>query len=65
MSTMQLFIEPELRTNQPKKKLLHPERPEERIYESDGVGMTLKKGDEVRMTLLVSFQNMNIIELPL
>lgn len=50
-SIMQLFIEPELRTNQPKKKLLHPERPEERVYEPDGVGVTLKKGDEVSMHL--------------
>ncbi|WOG86289.1 hypothetical protein DCAR_0205490 [Daucus carota subsp. sativus] len=47
IGSIELFIEPELRTNQPKKKLLHPERPEERIYEADGVGVTLKKGDEV------------------
>lgn len=45
---MQLVIEPELRTNQPRKKLLHSEPPEERVYEPQGVGMMLKKGDEVR-----------------
>ncbi|KAH9777203.1 phosphatidylserine decarboxylase proenzyme 1 [Citrus sinensis] len=42
-----LVIEPELRTNQPRKKLLHSEPPEERVYEPQGVGMMLKKGDEV------------------
>ncbi|KAL8091245.1 phosphatidylserine decarboxylase proenzyme 1, mitochondrial [Apium graveolens] len=47
IGSIELFIEPELRTNQPKKKLLHPERPEERVYEPDGVGVTIKKGDEV------------------
>ncbi|GFS42262.1 phosphatidylserine decarboxylase 1 [Actinidia rufa] len=42
-----LFIEPALRTNRPKKKLLHSEPPEERIYEPEGVGVMLKKGDEI------------------
>ncbi|KAH9721226.1 phosphatidylserine decarboxylase proenzyme 1 [Citrus sinensis] len=42
-----LVIEPELRTNRPRKKLLHSEPPEERVYEPQGVGMMLKKGDEV------------------
>lgn len=45
---MQLFIEPELRTNRPRKKFFHSEPPEERIYEPEGVGVMLKKGDEVR-----------------
>ena len=49
-STWQLFLEPALRTNRPKKKLLHSEPPEERIYEPEGVGVMLKKGDEVRKT---------------
>lgn len=43
----QLFIEPELRTNCPRKKLLNSEPPEERVYEPEGVGKVLKKGDEV------------------
>lgn len=47
IGSIELSIEPELRTNQAKKKLLHSERPEERLYEPDGVGRMLKKGDEV------------------
>lgn len=54
--TWQLFIEPELRTNQPRKKLLHSEPPDERLYEPEGVGITLKKGDEVRETFLFVFE---------
>ncbi|EYU19317.1 hypothetical protein MIMGU_mgv1a0064761mg, partial [Erythranthe guttata] len=42
-----LFIEPTLRTNNPQKKLLHSEPPEERLYEPEGKGVLLKKGDEV------------------
>lgn len=45
--TLQLSIEPELRTNLRRKKLLQGEPPEERLYDPEGVGMTLKKGDEV------------------
>ena len=44
---MQLVIEPELQTNQPRKRLLHSEAPEERVYEPEGVGIMLRKGDEV------------------
>lgn len=47
IGSIELVIEPELRTNQPRKKLLHSEPPEERVYEPQGVGMMLKKGDEV------------------
>ncbi|XP_034217084.1 phosphatidylserine decarboxylase proenzyme 1, mitochondrial isoform X3 [Prunus dulcis] len=47
IGSIELSIEPELRTNQARKKLLHSEPPEERIYEPDGIGRTLKKGDEV------------------
>lgn len=50
----QLFIEPELRTNRPRKKFLHSEPPEERVYEPEGVGGMLKKGDEVRSALVLS-----------
>ncbi|XP_058213066.1 phosphatidylserine decarboxylase proenzyme 1, mitochondrial isoform X2 [Rhododendron vialii] len=42
-----LFIEPALGTNRPRKKLLHSEPPEERIYEPARAGVMLKKGDEV------------------
>ncbi|KAF3448312.1 hypothetical protein FNV43_RR09025 [Rhamnella rubrinervis] len=47
IGSIELLIEPELRTNQPRKKLLQAEPPEERLYEPEGVGMMLKKGDEV------------------
>ncbi|GLT70454.1 hypothetical protein SLA2020_425340 [Shorea laevis] len=48
IGSIELFIEPELRTNRPRKKLfLHSEPPEERIYEPEGVGVMLAKGDEV------------------
>lgn len=40
-------MEPTLRTNQPRKKLLHPLPPDERVYEPEGIGIMLKKGDEV------------------
>ncbi|XP_059443960.1 phosphatidylserine decarboxylase proenzyme 1, mitochondrial isoform X2 [Corylus avellana] len=47
IGSIELFIEPELRTNRPRKNLLHSNPPEERIYEPEGVGVMLKKGDEV------------------
>ncbi|XWS38593.1 hypothetical protein CRYUN_Cryun19dG0144400 [Craigia yunnanensis] len=47
IGSIELFIEPELRTNRPRKKLLPSEPPEERVYESEGVGAMLKKGDEM------------------
>ncbi|KAG7955458.1 hypothetical protein I3843_11G072300 [Carya illinoinensis] len=47
IGSIELFIEPELRTNRPRKKLLHSEAPEEHLYEPEGVGMMLKKGDEL------------------
>ena len=46
----QLFIEPELRTNLPRKKIMNCEPPEERLYEPEGVGKILKKGDEASDT---------------
>lgn len=52
--TSQLFIEPELRTNRPRKKLIPSEPPEEHLYEPEGVGVMLKKGDEVRYTTFLS-----------
>ncbi|XP_038990522.1 phosphatidylserine decarboxylase proenzyme 1, mitochondrial-like [Hibiscus syriacus] len=61
IGSIELFIEPELRTNRPRKKLLSSEPPEERLYEPEGVGVVLKKGDEVAAfnmgsTVVVVFQ---------
>lgn len=47
-------MEPEFRTNLPRKKSLHPQTPEERLYEPEGVGLTLRKGDEVGNALSFS-----------
>lgn len=47
IGSIELFIEPRLRTNHPHKKLLHSEPPDERLYEPEGMGVTLKKGDEL------------------
>ncbi|XP_073131042.1 phosphatidylserine decarboxylase proenzyme 1, mitochondrial [Henckelia pumila] len=47
IGSIELFIEPRLRTNHPHKKLLHSEPPDERLYEPEGMGLTLKKGDEL------------------
>ncbi|KAH6829869.1 phosphatidylserine decarboxylase 1 [Perilla frutescens var. hirtella] len=47
IGSIELFIEPTLTTNKPQKKLVHPLPPEERLYEPEGKGMLLKKGDEV------------------
>ncbi|PIN19339.1 Phosphatidylserine decarboxylase [Handroanthus impetiginosus] len=47
IGSIELFIEPTLRTNNPQKKLLQSEPPEERVYEPKGVGVLRKKGDEV------------------
>nr|AKM76651.1 mitochondrial phosphatidylserine decarboxylase [Monsonia marlothii] len=47
VGSIKLFIEPDLKTNLPVRKLLHSRQPEERVYEPEGVGMMLKKGNEV------------------
>ncbi|KAK4434917.1 Phosphatidylserine decarboxylase proenzyme 1, mitochondrial [Sesamum alatum] len=47
IGSIELFIEPTLRTNNPQKKLLPSEPPEERVYEPKGTGVLLKKGDEI------------------
>ncbi|GKC45766.1 mitochondrial phosphatidylserine decarboxylase, partial [Tanacetum coccineum] len=47
IGSIKLFIEPDLRTNQPRKKLLQSEAPEERVYEPEGTGLSIKKGEEV------------------
>lgn len=58
----QLFIEPELRTNRPKKRLLHPAPPDERVYEPEGVGVMIKKGEEVGVLLTGVFQNLSCFQ---
>ncbi|KAJ0236730.1 Phosphatidylserine decarboxylase proenzyme 1 [Hirschfeldia incana] len=47
IGSIELFIEPELRTNKPKKKLFPTEPPEERVYDPQGQGVKLEKGKEV------------------
>ncbi|XP_019156579.1 PREDICTED: phosphatidylserine decarboxylase proenzyme 1, mitochondrial [Ipomoea nil] len=47
IGSIELFIEPTLRTNKPQKNKLHLEPPEERVYEPDGTGIRMKKGDEL------------------
>ncbi|KAJ8775054.1 hypothetical protein K2173_020058 [Erythroxylum novogranatense] len=47
IGSIELSIEPELRTNRPRKMLLNTEPPQERVYEPEGVGKILRKGDEV------------------
>ncbi|KAL8539733.1 hypothetical protein ACS0TY_001372 [Phlomoides rotata] len=44
IGSIELFIEPTLKTNNPQKKLLHSDPADERLY---GTGVLLKKGDEV------------------
>ncbi|GAB4858059.1 phosphatidylserine decarboxylase 1, variant 3 [Ancistrocladus abbreviatus] len=61
IGSIELSIEPELRTNQPRKKLLSSEPPNERVYEPEDVGVRLKKGDEfaafnMGSTVVVVFQ---------
>ncbi|KAK1285476.1 hypothetical protein QJS10_CPB20g01456 [Acorus calamus] len=47
IGSIELFIEPELRTNRPIKKWLQSGTSDDRVYEPEGVGMMLKKGKEV------------------
>ncbi len=46
---LQLYIEPELRTNRAGSKILNsqPEPPDDRVYEPVGTGVMVKKGEEV------------------
>lgn len=46
----QVFTEPELKTNRPKWSILNSDPPDEKIYEPEGIGIMLKKGDEVCYT---------------
>ncbi|KAK9716348.1 hypothetical protein RND81_06G227400 [Saponaria officinalis] len=61
IGSIELFIEPELRTNRPMKKLLQSEPPAERVYESGGAGLMAKKGEQVAVfnmgsTVVLVFQ---------
>ncbi|KAL3645329.1 phosphatidylserine decarboxylase 1 [Castilleja foliolosa] len=47
IGSIELFIEPTLKTNNSQKKLLHLEALEERVYEPQGIGVRIKKGDEL------------------
>jgi phosphatidylserine decarboxylase len=45
--TFQLLIEPELRTNSPGSRIIQSQPYNERVYEPEGTGMMVKKGQEV------------------
>ncbi|KAF4374721.1 phosphatidylserine decarboxylase proenzyme 1, mitochondrial [Cannabis sativa] len=47
IGSIELVIEPKFRTNLQRKRLAHSEPPEERLYDPEGVGIMLRKGDEV------------------
>ncbi|KAL4178684.1 hypothetical protein AMTRI_Chr13g116320 [Amborella trichopoda] len=47
VGSIQLSIEPELKTNRPRKSLMHSEPQNEREYEPEGTGVLIKKGEEV------------------
>jgi len=55
MSLKQVFIEPDLRTNRPKWRVQNSDPPDEKIYEPEGVGIMLKKGDEVWYTFSLNW----------
>ncbi|CAN1195486.1 Phosphatidylserine decarboxylase proenzyme 1, mitochondrial [Linum perenne] len=47
IGSIELLIEPELRTNRPKQLPSGSEPPDERFYDPEGVGRLVKKGDEI------------------
>lgn len=47
VGSIKLYIEPELRTNRPGSRMLRSQSPEERIYEPEGTGVIVKKGEEI------------------
>ncbi|GJN29998.1 hypothetical protein PR202_gb18270 [Eleusine coracana subsp. coracana] len=47
VGSIKLFVEPELRTNRPVSGMLHSQSPEERVYEPEGTGVMVKKGEEI------------------
>jgi hypothetical protein len=48
----QISIEPELRTNRAASRMVHSMPPEERVYEPEGTGVMVKKGEEVHCPCL-------------
>ncbi|KAG1354431.1 Phosphatidylserine decarboxylase proenzyme 1, mitochondrial [Cocos nucifera] len=61
VGSIKLFIEPELKTNRPTQRLLHSKPPDERVYEPEGVGVMVKKGEELAAfnmgsTVVIVFQ---------
>ncbi|XP_010542213.1 PREDICTED: phosphatidylserine decarboxylase proenzyme 1, mitochondrial isoform X4 [Tarenaya hassleriana] len=61
IGSIEIFIERELRTNEPRKKLFPAEPPEERVYNPERGGIVLKRGEEVGgfgmgSTVVVVFQ---------
>ncbi|WOL07595.1 phosphatidylserine decarboxylase proenzyme 1, mitochondrial [Canna indica] len=61
VGSIKLLLEPELRTNQSLRKLLQSSTPDEWVYEPEGVGLTVKKGEEVAVfnmgsTVVLVFQ---------
>lgn len=61
IGSIELSIEPALRTNQPRKKVLQSDAPEERVYEPKDTGVLLKKGDEVRFCSTIKSFNILIM----
>ncbi|XP_068634534.1 phosphatidylserine decarboxylase proenzyme 1, mitochondrial isoform X3 [Aristolochia californica] len=48
VGSIKLSIEPDLKTNIPRRSFLQPvPPPDEHVYEPEGIGVSLKKGDEV------------------
>jgi phosphatidylserine decarboxylase len=47
MLFMQVNLEPELRTNRAVSRMVHSLAAEERVYEPEGTGVVVKKGEEV------------------
>ncbi|XP_066384382.1 phosphatidylserine decarboxylase proenzyme 1, mitochondrial-like [Miscanthus floridulus] len=47
VGSQQLSIEPELRTNRAASRMVDSMPPEERVYEPEGTGVMVKKGEEV------------------
>ncbi|KAK3150200.1 hypothetical protein QOZ80_3AG0230110 [Eleusine coracana subsp. coracana] len=47
VGSIKLFVEPKLRTNRPVLGMLHSQSPEERVYEPEGTGVIVKKGEEI------------------
>ncbi|PVH33387.1 hypothetical protein PAHAL_9G641400 [Panicum hallii] len=47
IGSIRVNLEPELRTNRAVSRMVHSLPPEERVYEPEGTGMLVKKGEEI------------------